>query len=109
MVALWHSKIIPLLDALYDHSGKPVLVSEIGYRDTADTLYHTWEQNSTLPADQDEQVGAYNAALSNVIADPRLIGIFFWGWDNVGRFTLKGNTATLGMLHRWYTSPAAQE
>lgn len=106
MTALWHSKIIPLLDAIYDHSGKPVLVSEIGYRNSADALYHTWEQNSTLPTDQEEQAGAYNAALSNVIADPRLVGIFFWGWDNVGRFTLKDNTTTLATLHQWYTSPS---
>ncbi len=109
MVTLWHSKITPLLDAIYAHSGKPVLISEIGYRNSADALYLPWQQDSALPSDQEEQAGAFNAALSNGIADTRLVGIFFWGWNNVKRLTIKGNTTTIATLHRWYTSPSLQK
>jgi hypothetical protein len=104
MVNLWHTKISSLLDALSIHVNKPVIISEIGYRNTSDALYKSWEQESSLPADAQEQAGAYNAALANVTPDQHIAGIFFWGWDNVGRFTLKGQSDTLAVLHRWYTS-----
>lgn len=78
--------------------------SEIGYRNSSDTLYHTWEQDSSKPLDPQEQAGAYNAALTNVIPDSHIAGIFFWGWENVGRFTLKGQSETLAVLRKWYTS-----
>ncbi len=104
MVALWKEKVKSILDTISVQVGKPVLVSEIGYRDSADALYHSWEQNSNTPVDPAEQAGAYEAALENVLPDQRIAGIFFWGWEDVGMFTLKGQNMTNAVLHNWYTS-----
>ena len=107
MVSLWHTKVLTVLDTLSIHIGKPVLISEIGYRNSSDALYQTWDQNSSKPLDPQEQAGAYNAALTNAIPDQHIAGIFFWGWQDVGRFTLKGQSETLAVLHKWYTSVGA--
>ena len=107
MVSLWHTKVLTVLDNLSTRIGKPVLISEIGYRNSSDALYQTWDQNSMKPLDPQEQAGAYNAALTNAIPDKHIAGIFFWGWQDVGRFTLKGQSETLAVLHKWYTSVGA--
>ena len=43
-------------------------------------------------------------SLVNVIPDPHIAGIFFWGWDGVGGFKLSGQPAA-NMLRNWYNSP----
>ncbi|MBA2285314.1 MAG: hypothetical protein H0W02_07530 [Ktedonobacteraceae bacterium] len=103
MVSLWRYKIKTKLDTLATQVGKPVLISEIGYRNSTDALYRTWEANSKAPADPAEQAGAYQAALSNATPDPQIAGIFFWAWDNVGGHSMKGLPA-VQVLHQWYTS-----
>jgi len=102
MPALWQAKIKTQLDALSVQIGKQVLITEIGYRNSADALYHTWEATSTAKADPQEQAGAYNAALTNVLQDTRIAGTFFWGWNDVGQFAINGQPAT-GVLLKWYT------
>ncbi len=104
MPSLWRDKVLSVLDKISTRIGKPVLVSEIGYRNSADALYNTWLQDSTTPLDPAEQAGAYDAALSNVVPDQHIAGIFFWGWEDVGKFTLKGQDMTNAVLHKWYTS-----
>ncbi len=104
MVALWKEKVKSILGTISVQVGKPVLISEIGYRDSADALYHSWEQTSNTPVDPAEQAGAYEATLENVLPDQRIAGIFFWGWEDVGMFTLKGQNMTNAVLHKWYTS-----
>lgn len=101
---LWRDTVKKALDNVAIHLGKPVLISEIGYRNSADTLYHPWFPTSTAsPADPVEQAAACDAALANAISDPHIAGIFFWGWDNVGGFKLAGQPAET-VLHRWYSS-----
>ncbi len=102
MQALWREKIKPQLDALAAELGKQVLISEIGYRNSADALYRTWEATSKALPDPAEQAGAYAAALSNVYGDTHIAGIFFWGWDNVGMFAIAGQPAAQVLL-KWYT------
>ena len=104
MAALWKEKIASILDSISTRTGKPVLISEIGYRNSSNALYNSWEQDSTSPLDPAEQAGAYDAALTNAVSDQRIAGIFFWGWEDVGKFTLKGQTMTNAVLHKWYTS-----
>ncbi len=104
MIALWKQRVQSVLDTISAHCGKPVLISEIGYRDSADALYHSWEQNSNTPVDAAEQAGAYEAALENALSDKRIAGIFFWGWEDVGMFTLKGQSMTTAVLYKWYSS-----
>lgn len=102
MPALWRSKIKGQLDALAEQLGKQVLITEIGYRNSSDALYLTWEATTSAKADPQEQAGAFDAALTNVFSDASIAGTFFWGWDDVGRFAIRGQPA-VGVLLKWYT------
>lgn len=100
---LWKNTVKLALDTFATKVGKPIFISEIGYRNSTDALYHSWESTSTAPPDPQEQAAACDAALANVIPDSRIAGIFFWGWDDVGAFRLSGQTA-VAALHTWYAS-----
>ncbi len=104
MPALWAQKVKPILDTLAAQLGKPVLITEIGYGDTADALYQPYAPQSNAPLDASEQAGACEAALENVVPDPNIAGIYFWGWDNVEEFDLSGQPA-VAVIHKWYSSP----
>ncbi len=103
MVSLWRDKIKTKLDTLATQVGKPVLITEIGYRNSVDALYRTWEANSKAPADPAEQAGAYQAALINITPDVQIAGIFFWAWDNAAGHSIKGLPA-VQVLHQWYSA-----
>lgn len=105
IIPLWRDKVKALLDTLSMQINKPVIISEIGYRNSADTLYHPWYPESTVsPPDPAEQAAACEAALTNVIPDAHIAGIFFWGWDSVGGFKLSGQAAD-AVLAKWFNSP----
>ncbi len=105
--ALWKAQIKTRLDALAIQLNKQVLITEIGYRNSSDALYHTWEATSKAKADPAEQAGAYEAVLSNVLPDNQIAGTFFWGWDNVDMFNIKGQPATQ-VMQKWYSLTTAQ-
>jgi Glycoside Hydrolase Family 113 len=100
---LWMATERNALDTLATALDKPILLSEIGYRDSADAVYRTWEGNSAALADPEEQALACDAAMINVFDDPHIVGTFFWGWDDVSAFRLRGMPAT-AVIHTWYTS-----
>lgn len=105
--ALWEKNIGKMLDALAVKAGKPVLISEIGYRDTSFALYLPWNgdaQAQKEPVDLEEQAAAYDAALKNVISDPYITGIYFWAWS-VPLYGPKKPAASV--LYNWYISPLA--
>jgi hypothetical protein len=83
---LWEAKALPLLDALSARSGKPVILSEVGYRNATDALYHPWTWKTSAPADPALQGAAYAAALAATASDPHIAGVYFWGW-NTGQFS----------------------
>ena len=105
MPALWKSRVGKLIDSFAAHVGKPIILSEIGYRDTSDGLYNPYYGVSSAPVDTQEQAAAFAAALINVFADRHIVGIFFWAWDNVGRLGIVGQQA-VQVVHRWYTKTA---
>ncbi len=105
MPGLWKTIVKSAIDNFSLKVGKPLIISEIGYRNSADALHDVWSPFSTFsPPDPEEQAAACDAALTNVIPDQNIEGIFFWGWDGVGGFKLSGQPA-LGVLKKWYTSP----
>jgi hypothetical protein len=104
--ALWSQKVKSKLDTLAAEVGKRVLISEIGYRNSSDTLYQTWLATTSAPPDPQMQAAAYDATLSNTFSDPHIAGTFFWGWDNVERFAIKGQPA-VQTLNKWYSLPQA--
>ncbi len=103
MPALWQQEEKPKLDALAATLGKAILISEIGYRNSADALYNSWEAGSHAPPDPQEQAGACQAALESLIGDPNILGTFFWGWDDAQLFTLIGQPA-VAVIHAYYAS-----
>lgn len=107
MPAIWKSIVQSALDTLSTELNKPVIISEIGFRNTADDFYNPWLPYSTVsPPDPAEQAGAVNAALTNVIPDSHIVGIFFWGWDGVSMYKLSGQPAA-AVMSKWYNSPQA--
>jgi Glycoside Hydrolase Family 113 len=103
---LWKSKVRNVLDQFKAAVNKPIFISEIGYRSTADAFYRPYAQKSAASFDPEEQAAAYNAALINTIHDPNIAGIFFWAWDNVDALSIHDLPAT-ATLHSWYNSPDA--
>ena len=98
---LWHDIITTQLDAFARQARKPLVLSEIGYRDSADALYHPWEKDTPAQADDEEQAAAYGAALMNSTDDPAITGIFFWAWSF---YMFEPNRrAAADVLHEWYT------
>ncbi len=100
--ALWQTTIGTQLDTFAERIQKPVLLSELGYRDSSDALYNPWETSSNAPDDQVEQAAAYNAALWNIMDDPHIAGVFAWAWE-FPPFDMRCRLAAQ-VLHRWYTA-----
>ncbi|HLZ61460.1 MAG TPA: hypothetical protein VKR06_31310 [Ktedonosporobacter sp.] len=78
---LWRENVGRYLDAIATHLRKSVLISEIGYRDTADTLLRPGQETSNAPVDEMAQARAFNAALQNSAKDPNIVGVFVWAWS----------------------------
>jgi len=97
----WRVTIQSQLDAFSVALGKPIIISEIGYRDTSDALWHTWSTTSSATVSQIEQAGAFDAALSDIKGDSHIAGFFPWGWSNVGNMTVKGMQA-IGTIRKHY-------
>ncbi len=95
----WKTIVLPKLDALSAWAGKPVILTEIGYRNTADCLTIPWLWQSSAPADPALQGAAYTAALAMAAGDRHIAGIFFWGWQN-GQFQPAG-PAIQAMRDAW--------
>ena len=102
---LWGDEIAPNLDNYAAKLGKPLILSEIGYRNSADALYHPWEATTSAPADPQEQAAAYDAALRNVVSDQFIQGIYIWAWS-LPPFEPNWLPAA-DVLHHWYTDPQA--
>lgn len=103
--SLWREDIGKLLDMLALQTHHPVVVSEIGYRDSAYALYRPWQRDAIAqaePPDDEEQAAAYDAALKNVLSDPHVSGIYFWAWS-VPLFQPNWKPAAKVLL-KWYTS-----
>lgn len=103
IAGLWREKIGRSLDAFSTQLKKPVLISEIGYRNSPDALYDPWASQTLPGRDPQEQAAAYNAALRDVINDPLIMGIFFWAWS-FPPYAPNGEPAAQ-VLYNWYTSP----
>jgi hypothetical protein len=103
MFGLWKQTVKTALDNFAAKLGEPIFISEIGYRNSADALYHSWESTSSAPLDPAEQAAACDAALANILTDQHILGSFFWGWDDAGAFNLNGLQAAT-VIHKYYAS-----
>jgi hypothetical protein len=80
---LWQERVGTELDALATALGKPIFISEIGYRNTNNAGYLPYAENIGTDElrDDAQQAALYNAALQNVSTDESIDGIFFWAWS----------------------------
>lgn len=99
---LWITKIQHLLDDFSNRLGKHLILSEIGYRDSWDTFWHTWDYQPHPPEDSAAQAAGVGTALSVCLSDPHISGTFFWGWQDTGPFDLAGRPAAK-VIYSWYT------
>jgi len=102
---VWRLNIGTDLDALSLRLGKPVILSEIGYRNDTESIYQPWVWQSNAAPDPSLQAAAYRAALANVVVDSHVAGIYFWGWSVPG-FQPNWLPAAQ-VLHEYYTQPRA--
>lgn len=82
---VWKSSVLPQLDTMSEQVGKPIILTEIGYRNTSDCLSIPWLWHSSAPADPALQGAAYQAALAMAAGDRHIAGIYFWAWQD-GQF-----------------------
>jgi hypothetical protein len=102
---LWYDDAQVALDTFAARLGKPVLISEIGYRNSSDAVYRPFQRLFGERPDPEEQAAAYDAALQDSIHDPNIAGIYFWAWS-LPPFSPNWLPAA-SVLHHWYTSPEA--
>lgn len=105
LLGVWRTSLLPQIDALSARVGKPVILAEIGYRNTSDALYQPWVHQTDAPPDPRLQADAYEAATRAVFGDPHIEGIYFYAWSN-GQFAPDGLPAA-AILRTLYDSPAA--
>src|SRR5712691_1623942 len=86
--ALWVQTVQRDLDNFSIALGRPIFLSEIGYANSQVAFYQPLNSYCTAPPDPQEQTAACDAVLVNIIHDPRILGSFFWGWDNTEDFNL---------------------
>jgi hypothetical protein len=79
--AAWVDKgYVDTMAGLAEKYGKPILITEIGYRSADGTIRTPWDWED-LPLDLEEQADAYEAALAALWNQPWLAGIYWWNWD----------------------------
>lgn len=60
--------------------GKPILITEIGYRSLDGANRHPLHDPSGASIDLQEQADCYQAAFESLYGQPWLAGIFWWSW-----------------------------
>jgi hypothetical protein len=102
---IWQRDVLPVLNRFSAATSKRLLLSEVGYKNSRDTLYNPWRHTTSAPLDPQLQANAYEAAVRAVFGDPLIAGLYFWAWSN-DRFAPNGQPAAK-VLHRLYLSSAA--
>ena len=101
---LWAAKVKGPLDTFARTLGKPIFISEVGYRNSSDALYNPWNITSSKAADPQEQAAACAAVLSNTLSDQQIFGSFFWAWDGAEQLNLKASPLAAAAIKSYYQS-----
>jgi hypothetical protein len=115
LVAAWNSRWLPTLDSFQARVGKPILLTEIGYRSVDSANIRPWDYGMTGPVDTAEQRDCYEAAFRVFWSKPWFHGFFWWNWTTFpgqggpddSDYTPHGKPAER-VLRQWYRS-AIQE
>ena len=103
------------LRAVHEQTGKPVLFTEIGYRDVGHAAARPWEwpeRHATPEADEALQARLYTAFFEEVWPEPWLAGAMLWKFyppsdrDHAGDFTPQGKAAE-AVIQRYFAAGRA--
>ena len=116
LIAAWRSftdvdggvhRYVDEIAALHASYGRPVLLTELGYRSSEGTAARPWEWRADLGAvAQEPQARAYEAALEVWSRTPWLHGIYWWDWHagwsdpNDSGYNPRGKLAE-GVMRAW--------
>ncbi|HEK86184.1 MAG TPA: hypothetical protein ENO29_07530 [Candidatus Aminicenantes bacterium] len=79
-LCLGWNRLLLKIKALSDKWGKPVLITEIGFRSVQGGAQNPWDWQKTGPVDLVVQRKCYEAALRMVAGRVYLAGMFWWQW-----------------------------
>ena len=108
--ARWHTHRQALAH-IHRQTGKPVLLTEVGYRSARTAAAAPWqwpEQNGGVPPDSSLQARCYRAFFSTMDRAPWFAGAIIWKWhprhsrQRPTAFTPQGKPAER-VLARWFT------
>ncbi len=99
-VKLWKSNVQSSLDHIARRVGKPIVITEIGYRSGPTAGYLPYVGERKEPQDEQEQAILFDAALQNLSTDRHVNGIFWWAWSTPP-FSPNGKAAAQ-VLARWF-------
>lgn len=68
------------LEAFSVKNGKPLLFTEFGYRNIDNPYTKPWESDRNVPANNTQQVKAYDAFFSTWKGSQQLAGLYVWKW-----------------------------
>ncbi|GCE24805.1 hypothetical protein KDA_02890 [Dictyobacter alpinus] len=97
---LWKNRVQPHLDAMARDLGKPVFISEIGYRNTSYAGYLPYQDTDNGVKDPTMQAALLDAAFQNIAKDKLIDGVFVWAWSKppfAPNYTPAAKT-----IHHWY-------
>lgn len=79
LVTAWEP-IVADLKAAHDETGKPVMLTELGYPSRRGATAMPAVEDTTKPVDQAVQARAYTAAFQVLRKLPYLAGVYWWDW-----------------------------
>ncbi|MGE3166975.1 MAG: hypothetical protein AB7O52_18880 [Planctomycetota bacterium] len=79
IVAGW-KRWTPALEAVATRAGRPVLLTEFGYKPVLGTTIRPWEWRSEAPLSPDAQARAYEAAFRALADEEWFHGAYVWKW-----------------------------
>jgi len=99
---------IERLNVLHGQTGKPLLLTEIGYRSVDGAGMHPYEFNNSAAYDGAEQADLYWSALEAVASADWIEGVYWWNWLARGGggpsntdYTPKGKPAVNELAGAW--------
>ncbi len=80
LAAAWAPKVAAL-GGLAARWGKPLLLTEVGYRSLDGACMHPWDYQIRGEVDLEEQADAYRAVREAFSGRPWFSGIYWWSWS----------------------------
>jgi hypothetical protein len=113
LVAGW-APHVARLEAIHKSTGKPIVLTEIGYKAADRATVEPWTWTTTDRYNPDEQARAYEAAYRALWSKPWCEGFYWWKWFPAGHheaggrdryFTPQAKPAA-AVMARWYAARA---